>query len=458
MSDYSTLGAFSTGGASALNGDIIQKLKDAESKSIVDPLDKKLDDWQLESDKMVEINEKLDAFYNSIKTFDLFSSSSNIFEQVSASTTGESVIFDALDVTKLKEGTMTVEVTQLAQKDVYQTNTFSDPTVQIDGGDDDGDKITIKIDTDGDGDIDDDDDDAIEFSTEDKTYEELAEEINNNSNFSASIEKVSDDEYRLVIKSAQEGKALQITEDGVDLGLGEDDNHILEAQNLQATVDGVEYDVSSNTITVDGNLKITGVAEGTSTISVSKDTSVIQPAIEELAKTYNDLVSTIDGAIYSEDSVISDPSSLRTLVSDIKQAFYKTVGDDEESLFGFGISFDYHGSMVVDSTKLGSALVTNLDDIKSLFLGTADDKGVGTQLKEYIDFARFPGGIIDNYTDHMTERKTKLEEEKEDTVKKLDIKYDTMARQFAAYGALITQMESSFSGLKMTIQQSIASK
>jgi len=60
MSDYSMMGSFSTGGASALNGELIQKLKDAETKSKVAPLDNKLDDWQVESDKMTEINEKVD--------------------------------------------------------------------------------------------------------------------------------------------------------------------------------------------------------------------------------------------------------------------------------------------------------------------------------------------------------------------------------------------------------------
>ena len=43
------------------------------------------------------------------------------------------------------------------------------------------------------------------------------------------------------------------------LGLSSvNDNHIVKAQNLEATVDGVGYNVSSNILTVNG-LKITAI-------------------------------------------------------------------------------------------------------------------------------------------------------------------------------------------------------
>ena len=57
-----------------------------------------------------------------------------------------------------------------------------------------------------------------------------------------------------------------------------------------------------------------------------------------------------------------------------------------------------------------------------------------------------------SYSDHMTERKTKLEEEKEISTKTLDDKYSLMASQFIQYGAVIAQMEASFSGLKQMIE------
>ncbi|XPS39817.1 hypothetical protein ACN2C3_09340 [Aliarcobacter butzleri] len=55
-------------------------------------------------------------------------------------------------------------------------------------------------------------------------------------------------------------------------------------------------------------------------------------------------------------------------------------------------------------------------------------------------------------------RETKLTEQKDAAQEALDTKYKLMSQQFAAYTTIITQMENSFSGLKMLIQQSTASK
>ena len=43
------------------------------------------------------------------------------FEQKTATTAGDSVSFDAADIKSLRKGTTNVDVTQLAQKDVYQS-------------------------------------------------------------------------------------------------------------------------------------------------------------------------------------------------------------------------------------------------------------------------------------------------------------------------------------------------
>ena len=57
----------------------------------------------------------------------------------------------------------------------------------------------------------------------------------------------------------------------------------------------------------------------------------------------------------------------------------------------------------------------------------------------------------------MNSRKEALEEEKEKAEEDLDNKYSLLAQQFAAYGAIITQFESQFAGLKLMIEQSTAS-
>ncbi len=455
MSDYSLLGSFNTGAASSLNGELINKLRAAEEKAVIAPIDKSLETWDKELETITGIEEKISTLLSAVKPFDLFNSQGSAFDAVSASTTGTSAVFDAVDVAGLTPGTTQIEVTQLAQRDVFQSNTFSDPAVTMTEGQAEGDKLSIQIGSAA----------AIDFTTKDKTYQELADEINATDGLTASIEQVGTSDYRLVIKSTDSGtdNALTITQtDSSDvdldpnLGFGEAANHTLTAQNLNAKIDGVDYDVSSNTVTIQGNLTMTAVENGTSTITIQKDTSGIIPKLEDFVTAYNDVVDSIDNEVYSDESSINDPSSLRNILSQIKDKIFGTYGDDDKSLFNYGFSLDKEGHLNIDSDKLGTAVTENLDDLKDLFIGAAEDKGLGTQLKELIDDMNAYEGSITLYADHMADRKTTLEKEREKAVKDLDTKYDLMAAQFSAYGAIIAQMESAFGGMKMMIDQSVA--
>jgi flagellar hook-associated protein 2 len=57
----------------------------------------------------------------------------------------------------------------------------------------------------------------------------------------------------------------------------------------------------------------------------------------------------------------------------------------------------------------------------------------------------------------MTNKKLEYEEDKKTAQEALDNKYSQMALEFASYTAMITQMENSFSGMKMMIDESTSS-
>lgn len=437
--DYTTLGSFNTGGASSLNGELIQKLYDAETKSVVKPLETKLELIDTEDTLITDVNTKVNELLELVKPFDLFSSSNNVFEQVSATTTGESAVFDAADVGALKKGTYNINITGLATADVYQSNKFTIKTDLVANGQDSGDSITIN---------------GVVFTTEGKTYEDLASDININGVANASVEQVSDTEFRLVIKSTEPGSANQLTisQTGVDLGL-EDlvNNHPVTATNLTAIIDGVNYDISSNSITIDDNLKITATKIGESSLSIQQDDSAIIPAVEAFTNKYNEIVDMINQEVYSDNPSTQDKSALKSIASDIKNLMFQQFGLNDETIFNVGFSFDKNGGLTVDTTELGKALTDDVDKVKDLFLGAAEDKGFGTLLKEHLDNLNSYDGLFTRYIDAMSTRKTNLEEEKEKTISALDTKYDAMASQFSAYATVISKMESSFSALKQMI-------
>lgn len=571
--DYSMIGSFGSDATKSVNGEMINKIRAAEEKAVIDPITEDIDNIGLEQEKLTELKEKISGFSDIVSYFDI-GNKDNVFDQFNFATAGTAVAYDAVDMTSLEEGSTSVDITQLAQKDVFQSDIITgDPTVAKPTG-------TLMIEIDGeilfgeDTDADDVLDSPLDVSS--YTYEELAILINSKEGLTASIEQVGDTSYRLIVKSTDTGtaNALNITDGTGELGFFSDmidvkftsdstitstdavsgdleingitftndgtvgktsysdlveqinshsdftasivnnkieitktdgseitiDSNTLNtgitfsaeqrstnqtqvAQNLQATIDGVEYDTSSNSITTQGSLKITAVETGSSTINISHDTSAITVAAEALATQYNDLVSFINEELYSEESVVDNKDNLRTILNDVKNLLFQNYGADpiewiEEdaegngtppeysnvanndiNIFVLGFELDKTGKLTVD-TEAFNKIVNgedenyDFDDLKNTFTGVYENKGLGVQLKEYLDDLDSYEGLLYNYDIDIISRKEELEEEKEEELERLDTKYGTMAEQFSAYSSVIAQMEASFSGLKMMIEQS----
>ena len=441
MSTSATLGLGSSG-STGLSSDLITKLKTAETTAILDPITANQEDTQAEIDAVDAIQTMITDLLDLVKDFDLYTSDTNIFDEVSATTTGSSANFDARDTSNMEEGTVSVDITQLAQKDVYQTSTISDTTSTMDSG-----TISITI-----------GDETYNFSTDEKTYEELVTEMNKNTGLDVSLEQVGDTSYRMVIKSSESGSAnaLTITQSDIDLGLEDTDNHVLTAQNLLATIDGIDYEKSSNKVTLESGLIIKAVDEGTSTITIEKDNASVVEGIVNIADKYNELVDLVNSYIQGDEdtkAVISDSSTLRTMMSGIKEVLFDTYGlDNEESMFKYGISFDTDGYMQVDEDELTEALTDNYSDVKELFTGYAEKEGIGTRLKTYLDSLDGLDGLLTALSDKLDDRIDTLTTDYETASEKLDEKYEAMTVQFAEYTALITQMENSFASLKLIIE------
>lgn len=435
-----------SGQAASLNSDLIEKLKTAERKSSVEPIETKITKIGTEKTTFSTIEAKVAEFLETVKPFDLFISGGlTAFEQKGATTSGDSVTFDAADAKTLSKGFTSVDITQLAQKDVYQSTNVTESTknAKINQG-----ALVINGQT---------------FDTTNKSYQELATEISAKTGMAASVEQVGTDSFRLIIKSEETGlanklnisgaasQALGFTTDGTTVNAT---NHILEAKNMIAKVDGVEYNVATNNITVDG-LKITANKLGVSSITVTDDTSQIESQMKNFVTKYNELLALVDGEVYNSDSSLDDKSSIRSIMSQIKDKLFGSYGpNSDKSLFNYGIELDKSGTLSLNSTKFNSAVQNDLSGLKDLFVGAAEKKGLGTILKETIDEMRYAGGTLNSYQSAMAKREVKLEEEKEKAEKALNAKYEQLALQFSSYGAVINQMESSFSGLKMLIQQS----
>lgn len=448
------------GQAGALNSDLIEKLRAADRKSSVEPLEKKLETFSKEKEVISNIGIKVDDFLKSLEIFSLNQSSGvNSFNQKSANVMGEGVVFDSDDLSSLKAGSLSVKVEQLAQKDAWQTDIVSGSKDQIVG------KGTLTI-------------NGKDINTDGMTYKKLTEEINKISGVQASLVDSSSGGFRLSIKSTETGLGNKIDFNSKDVngnnlglsdgakGLFKADStdeatlkqyNVLQAQDMKMKVDGVEYSNGSNTVIVDG-LKITATKTGAeSTINIENDTSTLSKQMQDFATAYNDLRAEIENEIYSSESSIDDKSSLRDMLTQIKGVLFGT-GNADKSLFSFGFSIDEKsGNLNFKAKDFEEAIKNGTKELENLFAGVPEKKGIATLLDETISVNGIKKGLID-YELNMLKREETMKKEKDTAETTLDNRYAAMAQQFATYGVIINQMEASFSGLKMLIAQSQVSK
>ena len=430
-------------GSTSLNSELIEKLKEEDKASTVTPLEEELEKFTTEKEVIANIQTKVSELLSAVKVFSLNQSSgATAFNQKVATTSGDSVVFDADDMSALKTGFTTVEVTQLAKKDVYQSNIITDKSSKINDGTGIG-TLTIN---------------GKEFSTTNKSYEDLAKEISKETGMTASVDQVGNGQYRLIIKSTDTGEDNALTIGGdASTALGYDvaTNHVLTAQNMQATVDGVPYNTSSNTITVDG-LKISASKVGISTANIEEDNSSLTTQMQSFVTAYNALNSLITDEVYNNDSSLGDKSAIKDVMSQLKEQLFGT-GNGDKTIFSYGFSFDSsNGNLVLSTTEFESAIKNDKEGLVNLFTGVPEKKGIATVLDELISNNGISKNLID-YESNMLSRETKKTEQRDAAQEALDAKYELMAQQFAAYTTIITQMENSFSGLKLLIEQSTSS-
>jgi len=433
------------GQGAALNNDLIDKLKAVDKKATIDPLERRLENLPKEREVISNISAKVDDFLNALKMFSLNQTTgTNAFHQKSANITGDGVAFDADDLSSLKVGSLSVKVEQLAQKDVWQSNLISGSKSDvINQG-----KLTIN---------------GTDINTAGKSYEDIVKEINEIDGVQASLVENSNGEFRLSIKSMQTGVSNKIDFTGPDnnalthFGFNDTTNNVLQAQDMKMTVDGVEYSNSTNTVTIDG-LKITATkATGDSTISIENDNTTLSKQMQEFANKFNDLRAEIEDEIYSTTPNVQDRSSLKNMLSQMKQKMFSS-GNSNQSIFNFGFSFDERsGNLNFNANEFEKSIKNGTQELEKLFAGTPDKKGIATSLDEAINISGVKKGLLD-YEINMISREQALQKEKDTAQEKLDRKYSLMAQQFASYGVIINQMEQSFAGLRMMIQQSVASK
>ncbi|EOJ2740791.1 flagellar filament capping protein FliD [Campylobacter upsaliensis] len=320
-----------------LTQETIDKLKKAEEAGRIDPYKKKIEENAAKQKDLTEIKTKLLAFQTAVSSlgdataFAARKVSSSIKDNPAASLSADAGV--ALQ-------SMKVNVTQLAEKDVYQSKALATDTGVINANLQSDTKLTFFQ-------------NGKEYTvTIDKTttYRDLADKITTASdgNIVAKIINTGEkpDGYRLSLSSKETGEENAISfypgskettkqPDGTskteykeneeakkiftNLGweldtstslkpedveknktgysIKDQTNHLKKAQNAEFTMDGIKMIRPSNTITdLAVGLTLTLNKTGEVNFEVQQDTEAVTKAMEDLVNAYNDLVANLNAS------------------------------------------------------------------------------------------------------------------------------------------------------------------
>jgi flagellar hook-associated protein 2 len=227
---------------------------------------------------------------------------------------------------------------------------------------------------------------------------------------------------------------------------------VVFASNLTATINGVEVQSATNTLSnvIDGiTLKATQttVANGAITVDIKRDQASIKTQISAFVSAYNDSVSYIKQmTAYNEATKTGGPLQgdqvTLSLLNQLRGAVTRVTGASSvlDRLSDIGITVQKDGSLATASSTLQTALDNSLSEVQALFARDDTDSnldGLAVSVATFIDSLTAEGGLIASKDDTLQARLKRNQSEQD----KMNLRLESIqARLEATYSALDTKM------------------
>lgn len=401
------------GSGNILSWDTIDKLKEADTKALVKPLETKIQDNLTKQKDLTAITTLLSTFKANVSNL----TSDNTYLRRDANATGSGSVSVTANA-GVAEQNMSLSVQQLATHDSYQSKTFDLRNGTVFDND-----VSFGISIGG--------KDYVINADSSTTLEGLAEKINEatEGKVQAKILNVGGaagaESYRLVIQSAETGSDNAMSFYAITSGSGGNASHISTDSTLEALgfyfdkantdkdshgneiqrltlkkpddikdkgdnvgsqldvakdakfkYNGIDITRSSNTV----DDLILGVSltlnkvdkEGESTnVNITQSTEGILEDIQAMVESYNSLINNINEATKydSETGLAGTFQGVREITSITTELnkIINGVSKDGKSLTDFGITLTKDGLLTLDSSILNDMINNNFDEFKSFF-------------------------------------------------------------------------------------------
>jgi len=435
-------------GSGVLTADVIDQLRAADESVILKPLETK-----------IELATQKDEAYT------LLSSLMNTFKSSTSTLGGESLYqnrtvtgnTDAVTITAQSGADVqSFNITNVskAEKDVWNSqNAFSNTTVPITGLGSGTLDITIggKI-------------VSLEYTSA-TTIDDIKFAINENAGdlMTASSLQIGDSSYSLAISSDTLNQAITFSDSNGDAdGLSALLNlaNIQPAKGASFKYNGVAITRSTNDISdlINGvtiKLNQNQAVDDTATIAIGQNDTQISSEIAMFVENLNLLTSNLKDMTSSDvetgaTGIFNTESSIKSITGDLTQLLTQT-NSSGASLVDYGIEIDRYGVVSLNSSVFSAKYSEDPVALELLFRGDGETDGVFKQLDTKMeDYTKYNGYLV-NFSDKLTTLQDSLVAQYDKQKASLDARYETMAKRFSAYDAMITRLNSQFSSLQMMI-------
>lgn len=458
MAGISSLGV----GSGVLTSDVIDKLRAGDEAQVIKPLDTKIETASLKLKSFDFLNTLMETFQKSASKL----SSDTVFLGRSVSGSNDAVTVSASAGADIQS--FSLSNVKMAKGDVWHspiaTTSKTTALVPSPANPVGTNQLSIGIGTDT---------FLIDYS-DTTTLEELATAINNTAGtrVTASILQTGASSYELVVKSDGVGANQGITfgDSGTLLTtLGMD----TIAAKMQSSGDA-SFDYNGISITRPTN-DITDLINGvtvslkqdqvtSSNISISQNKTEISTEMSLMVQSYNTLVTNIaDMTVYDKEAgkvgVFNGDNYIKSITRELNRIM-TSVDSSGTSLVDYGIDIDRNGVMSFDSATFDTKMTEDPTSLQNFFSGSyansVDTPGIFDTLYDKMKSYTDNNKSLDTYQDSLNKTLDKLNKDRAAMTLRLDTRYEIMTKQFSAYDAIISKINSQFSSLKQMIDAQAA--
>lgn len=229
-----------------------------------------------------------------------------------------------------------------------------------------------------------------------------------------------------------------------------------EASDASLSIDGIAVTSASNSVSGALNgVTLNLVATGSSTLTVSQDTSAVTGAVSDFVNAYNNYISTV-GTLSSYDpsskqgGVLLGDTTLMSVQRQVNSVLSSSVpGNSIGSLAALGITRNADGTLSSNSSTLSSALQSNPGAVQDLFAGT---NGYATRLNSMLDGFTASNGILATRTASIQSQLSNLSQQSTALTARMNVYATQLRQQYTALDTLMSSLNNTSSYLTSSLQ------